>query len=130
MAKSPHTGGERGIVPDGRAIGITRRLEVHDPLLWYAAIAAARWRVWRSGSAPGGPWRMTWLPGIPRIWSHQSCGRATRKLSASLSASVRPTRTCHPPGSVYVIMRTLGSCGDDGGYAMEVSPSEDRVGVV
>src|SRR5439155_20123081 len=30
MAKSPHTGGERGIVPDWRAIGITRRLEVHD----------------------------------------------------------------------------------------------------
>src|SRR5437764_1268808 len=29
MAKSPHTGGERGIVPDWRAIGITRRLEVH-----------------------------------------------------------------------------------------------------
>ena len=31
MTKSPHTGGERGIVPDWRAIGITRRLEVHDP---------------------------------------------------------------------------------------------------
>ncbi len=31
MAKFPHIGGERGIVPDGRAIGITRRLEVHDP---------------------------------------------------------------------------------------------------
>jgi hypothetical protein len=30
MAKSPHIGGERGIVPDWRAIGITRRLEVHD----------------------------------------------------------------------------------------------------
>jgi hypothetical protein len=30
IAKSPHTGGERGIVPDWRAIGITRRLEVHD----------------------------------------------------------------------------------------------------
>ena len=30
MAQSPHTGGERGIVPDWRAIGITRRLEVHD----------------------------------------------------------------------------------------------------
>src|SRR5215831_5224558 len=29
MAQSPHTGGERGIVPDWRAIGITRRLEVH-----------------------------------------------------------------------------------------------------
>jgi hypothetical protein len=33
MTKSPHTGGERGIVPDWRAIGITRRLEVHDPVL-------------------------------------------------------------------------------------------------
>src|SRR5262247_1422554 len=32
MTKSPHTGGERGIVPDWRAIGITRRLEVHDLL--------------------------------------------------------------------------------------------------
>ena len=31
MTKSPHTGGERGIVPDWRTIGITRRLEVHDP---------------------------------------------------------------------------------------------------
>ena len=30
MTKSPHTGGERGIVPDWRAIGITRRLEVHN----------------------------------------------------------------------------------------------------
>jgi hypothetical protein len=30
MAQFPHTGGERGIVPDWRAIGITRRLEVHD----------------------------------------------------------------------------------------------------
>src|ERR1043166_5104438 len=30
MAQSPHTGGERGIVPDWRAIGITRRLEGHD----------------------------------------------------------------------------------------------------
>jgi hypothetical protein len=30
MAKSSHTGGERGIVPDWRAIGITRRLEVQD----------------------------------------------------------------------------------------------------
>ena len=30
MTKSPHTGGERGIVPDWRALGITRRLEVHD----------------------------------------------------------------------------------------------------
>src|SRR5207244_1157365 len=31
MAKSPHTSGERGIVPDWRAVEITRRLEVHDP---------------------------------------------------------------------------------------------------
>jgi hypothetical protein len=30
MAKSPHTDGERGIVPDWWAIGITRRLQVHD----------------------------------------------------------------------------------------------------
>ena len=30
MAKSPHTGGERGIVPDWRAIGITRRIQVQD----------------------------------------------------------------------------------------------------
>src|SRR5712691_3687673 len=34
MAQSPHTGGERGIVPDWRAIGITRRLEVHDHALF------------------------------------------------------------------------------------------------
>jgi len=54
----------------------------------------------RSGSAPGGPWRMTWLPDIPRTCNHQSSGLATRKLRESLSASVRPTRTCHPPGSV------------------------------
>jgi hypothetical protein len=33
MAKSPHTGGERGIVPDWRAIGITRRLEGHDRMM-------------------------------------------------------------------------------------------------
>ena len=33
MTKSPHTGGERGIIPDWRAIGITRRLEVHGR--WY-----------------------------------------------------------------------------------------------
>src|SRR6266536_3847144 len=32
MAKSPHTDGERGIVPDWWAIGITRRLQVHDRL--------------------------------------------------------------------------------------------------
>ena len=30
------------------------------------AIAAARWRVWRWGSMPGSPWRIPWLPGIPR----------------------------------------------------------------
>ena len=37
MAKSPHTSGERGIVPDWRAVEITRRLEVHDhpfPDIW------------------------------------------------------------------------------------------------
>jgi IS1 family transposase len=33
MAQSPHTGGERGIVPDWRTIGITRRLQVHDPTI-------------------------------------------------------------------------------------------------
>src|SRR5215831_19198077 len=32
MAQSPHTDGERGIVPDWRAIGITRTLEGHDPM--------------------------------------------------------------------------------------------------
>src|SRR5262249_53555089 len=32
MTKSPHTSGERGIIPGWRAIGITRRLEVHDPM--------------------------------------------------------------------------------------------------
>ena len=31
MAKAPHTGGERRIVPDWRAIGITRRIQVQDP---------------------------------------------------------------------------------------------------
>ena len=38
MTQSPHTGGERGIVPDWRAIGITRRLEVHDPRDLYQLI--------------------------------------------------------------------------------------------
>src|SRR6266705_6873403 len=38
MAKSPHTGGERGIVPDWRAIGITRRIQVQDPVIWLAYI--------------------------------------------------------------------------------------------
>src|SRR5512132_484933 len=44
MTKSPHTGGERGIVPDWRAIGITRRLEVHDPVAcqpWIAPVTRA-----------------------------------------------------------------------------------------
>jgi hypothetical protein len=36
MAKSPHTGDERGIVPDWRAIGITRMLKGHD--LWHHTI--------------------------------------------------------------------------------------------
>jgi len=27
---------------------------------------------------------------------------------------VRPTRTCHPPGSVYVSRRTFWCCSDDG----------------
>jgi hypothetical protein len=60
------------------------------------------------------PWRMTWLPGIPRTWNHQSSGRATRKVSSSLSMSVRPTNTCHPWASVYLIMRRLASGGDAG----------------
>jgi hypothetical protein len=34
MAQSPHTGGERGIVPDWRAIGITRRIQVQDQRAW------------------------------------------------------------------------------------------------
>ena len=41
--------------------------------------------------------------------------------------SIRPTRNDHPPGSVYAIMRTLGSCGDDDGCAMQVSPSGREV---
>ena len=30
MTKSPHTGGERGIVPDFRGTGFTRKIQVHD----------------------------------------------------------------------------------------------------
>jgi hypothetical protein len=41
--------------------------------------------------------------------------------------SIRLTRNDHPPGSVYAIMRTLGSCGDDDGCAMQVSPSGREV---
>ena len=40
--------------------------------------------------------------------------------------SIQPTGNCHPPGSVYAIMRTLGSCGDDDGCAMQVSPAGRR----
>jgi hypothetical protein len=87
----------------------------HHPCLarfaGYAAIAAARWRVSRSGSAPGGPWRITWLPGIPRTWNHPSSGLATWKLRTSLFASVRPTRICHTPGTVEVRRRTFWCCG-------------------
>jgi hypothetical protein len=45
MAQSPHTGGERGMVPDWRAIGITRRLEVHDPAALERAIVHLRDRL-------------------------------------------------------------------------------------
>jgi hypothetical protein len=51
------------------------------------------------------------------------------KIGESLSASVRPTRTCHPPGSVYASKRTFWGWGDNGVWAMPGSPSGDRVGV-
>ena len=44
MTKSPHTGGERGIVPDWRAIGITSRLEVHDQAV-QQVLAACGWQI-------------------------------------------------------------------------------------
>src|SRR5215213_10028764 len=63
-------------------------------------MAAASSSVARSG-ASSPTRRTTWLPGSPRTWNHRSRGRAIRRLSRSLAASVRPTSTCHPPGSAY-----------------------------
>jgi hypothetical protein len=57
----------RGLLTSRTRVPETATTPASRALLWYAAIAAARWRVSRSGSALGGPWRMTWLPGIPRI---------------------------------------------------------------
>lgn len=54
MTKSPHTGGERGIVPDWRAIGITRRLEVHDRVSGGAPVRQDMQRLRPLAGASGG----------------------------------------------------------------------------
>jgi hypothetical protein len=63
--RSPRPGRVCQSPPAGRAV------------LWEMAIAAACWRVSRSGSVPAGPWRRMALPGIPPSWHHPSSGWAT-----------------------------------------------------